>query len=65
MPPIFVFSGLSFPAVFIVIMLTFMLLWLVKRLLIPTGLYDLVWHPMLFDAALYCCLLLLLTYTIF
>ncbi|QUI97965.1 DUF1656 domain-containing protein [Salmonella enterica subsp. enterica serovar Weltevreden] len=29
---------------------------LVRRMLVPTGIYDFVWHPALFNTALYCCL---------
>jgi len=38
-----------------------MLFWLVRRLLTPTGIYDLVWHPALFNTALYCCLFYLVS----
>ena len=35
--------------------------WLVRRVLVPTGIYDFVWHPALFNTALYCCLFYLIS----
>ncbi|KGT86322.1 p-hydroxybenzoic acid efflux pump operon protein AaeX, partial [Enterobacter cancerogenus] len=37
------------------------LFWLVKRVLTPSGIYDLVWHPALFNTALYCCVFYLVS----
>lgn len=31
------------------------------RVLVPTGIYDFVWHPALFNTALYCCLFYLIS----
>ena len=54
--PVIVIFGLSFPPVFVEIIVSLVLFWGVRRLLVPTGLYDRVWHPALFNTALYCCL---------
>ncbi|CCG85660.1 p-hydroxybenzoic acid efflux pump operon protein AaeX [Erwinia piriflorinigrans] len=54
--PVVVVFGLSFPPIFIEIIVSLMLFWLIRRVITPTGLYDLVWHPALFNTALYCCL---------
>lgn len=54
--PVIVVFGLSFPPIFFEIIVSLMLFCLVRRLLTPTGIYDLVWHPALFNTALYCCL---------
>lgn len=54
--PVVVVFGLSFPPIFIEIIVSLMLFWLLRRVITPTGLYDLVWHPALFNTALYCCL---------
>ncbi|EIB97243.1 MULTISPECIES: p-hydroxybenzoic acid efflux pump operon protein AaeX [Pantoea] len=59
--PVFVMFGLSFPPVFIELILSLMLFWLVKRVLTPSGIYDLVWHPALFNTALYCCVFYLVS----
>ncbi|MFG1174134.1 p-hydroxybenzoic acid efflux pump operon protein AaeX [Erwiniaceae bacterium CAU 1747] len=59
--PVIVVFGLSFPPVFFEIIVSLMLFWLVRRLLMPTGLYDSVWHPALFNTALYCCLFYLVS----
>lgn len=45
--PVFVMFGLSFPPIFIELIISLMLFWLVKRVLTPSGIYDLVWHPAL------------------
>ena len=34
---------------------------LVRKVLVPTGIYDFVWHPALFNTALYCCLFYLIS----
>ena len=54
--PVIVIFGLSFPPIFVEIIVSLVLFWVVRRLIVPTGLYDLVWHPALFNTALYCCL---------
>ncbi|CAO95338.1 p-hydroxybenzoic acid efflux pump operon protein AaeX [Erwinia tasmaniensis] len=54
--PVVVVFGMSFPPIFIEIIVSLMLFWLIRRAITPTGLYDLVWHPALFNTALYCCL---------
>ncbi|CAJ0990747.1 p-hydroxybenzoic acid efflux pump operon protein AaeX [Pantoea sp. Nvir] len=59
--PIFVVFGLSFPPIFIQLIVSLMLFWVVKRLLIPSGFYDFVWHPALFNVALYCCIFYLIS----
>ncbi|MBG6246432.1 transporter [Candidatus Symbiopectobacterium sp. 'North America'] len=48
--PVMVLFGLSFPPVFFVL----------NRVLQPTGVYDVVWHPALFNTALFCCLFYLI-----
>ena len=45
--PVFVVFGLSFPPIFIELLVSLALFWLVKRVLTPSGIYDLVWHPAL------------------
>jgi len=59
--PVIVVFGLSFPPIFFEIIVALMLFWLVRRLLMPTGIYDLVWHPALFNTALFCCLFYLVS----
>ncbi|ADP11145.1 hypothetical protein EJP617_14640 [Erwinia sp. Ejp617] len=54
--PVVVVFGMSFPPIFIEIIVSLMLFWLIRRVMTPTGLYDMVWHPALFNTALYCCL---------
>ncbi|AIA69297.1 putative membrane protein [Pectobacterium atrosepticum SCRI1043] len=58
--PVMVLFGLSFPPVFFVLMVSLTLFFVVNRLLQPTGIYDFVWHPALFNSALFCCLFYLL-----
>lgn len=53
-------SGCHSPHFFEIIV-SLMVFWLVRRLLTPTGIYDLVWHPALFNTALYCCLFYLVS----
>ncbi|MEN5018300.1 p-hydroxybenzoic acid efflux pump operon protein AaeX [Erwinia sp. Eh17-17] len=59
--PVVVVFGMSFPPIFFEIIVSLMVFWLVRRLLTPTGIYDLVWHPALFNTALYCCLFYLVS----
>ncbi|OON39238.1 transporter [Izhakiella australiensis] len=59
--PVIVIFGLSFPPVFVEIIIALMLFWLARRVLTPTGIYDFVWHPALFNTALYCCLFYLVS----
>ncbi|WP_437608499.1 p-hydroxybenzoic acid efflux pump operon protein AaeX [Erwinia sp. V71] len=59
--PVIVVFGLSFPPVFFELIVALMLFWLVRRVLMPTGIYDLVWHPALFNTALFCCLFYLVS----
>ncbi|ATZ12855.1 p-hydroxybenzoic acid efflux pump operon protein AaeX [Erwinia amylovora] len=54
--PVVVVFGMSFPPIFIEIIVSLMLFWLIRRVITPTGLYDRVWHPALFNTALFCCL---------
>lgn len=59
--PVFVVFGLSFPPIFVELLVSLALFLLVKRLLTPSGIYDLVWHPALFNTALYCCVFFLVS----
>lgn len=59
--PVIVIFGLSFPPIFFEIIVSLLLFWLVRRVLQPVGLYDFVWHPALFNTALYCCLFYLVS----
>ncbi|OZI61089.1 DUF1656 domain-containing protein [Bordetella genomosp. 11] len=49
--------GIYMPWLLILAILTLGLSWFVRRLLALTGVYRLVWHPALFDLALYVLLL--------
>ncbi|ANN77573.1 DUF1656 domain-containing protein [Bordetella flabilis] len=49
--------GIYFPWLLVLAVLTLGLSWSVRRLLALTGVYRLVWHPALFDLALYVVLL--------
>lgn len=49
------------PTDFFELLLSLAIFWLVRRMLVPTGIYDFVWHPALFNTALYCCLFYLIT----
>ena len=51
--PVIVVFGLSFPPIFFELLLSLAIFWLVRRVLVPTGIYDFVWHPALFNTALY------------
>ena len=59
--PVIVVFGMSFPPIFFEIIVSLMLFWLVRRVITSTGLYDLVWHPALFNTALYCFLFYLVS----
>lgn len=59
--PVIVIFGLSFPPIFFELLLSLAIFWLVRRVLAPTGIYDFVWHPALFNTALYCCLFYLIS----
>lgn len=59
--PVIVIFGLSFPPIFVEIVVSLIVFWLVRRLIMTTGLYDMVWHPALFNTALYCCLFYLVS----
>ncbi|AJI95767.1 hypothetical protein BD65_1539 [Yersinia ruckeri] len=54
--PVMVIFGLSFPPVFLELLISLVLFFIVRRLLQSTGIYEFVWHPALFNTALYCCL---------
>lgn len=47
--------------VFFELLVSLALFFLLRRLLQPTGIYDFVWHPALFNTALYCCLFYLIS----
>jgi hypothetical protein len=49
--------GIYMPWLLALAILTLGISWFVRRLLALTGVYRLVWHPALFDAALYVVLL--------
>ena len=49
--------GVYFPALFALSLVAFAVLWVVRRLFAQIGLYRLVWHPALFDLALFVVLL--------
>lgn len=59
--PVMVIFGLSFPPVFFELLLSLALFYGLRHLLQPTGIYDFVWHPALFNTALYGCLFYLVT----
>ncbi|EJJ1536754.1 AaeX family protein [Salmonella enterica subsp. enterica serovar Cerro] len=59
--PVIVVFGLSFPPIFFELLLSLAIFWLVRRMLVPTGIYDFVWHPALSNTALYCCLFYLIS----
>jgi hypothetical protein len=59
--PVMVIFGLSFPPVFFEILLALAVFFILRRILTPTGIYDFVWHPALFNTALYCCLFYLIS----
>jgi hypothetical protein len=49
--------GIYFPWLLVLAILTLGVSWIARRLLALTGFYRLVWHPALFDLALYVVLL--------
>ena len=54
--PVIVVFGLSFPPIFFELLLSLAIFWLVRRVLVPTGIYDFVQHRallllVLFDIA--------------
>ncbi|WP_137462117.1 p-hydroxybenzoic acid efflux pump operon protein AaeX, partial [Escherichia coli] len=53
---VIVVFGLSFPPIFFELLLYLAIFWLVRRVLVHTGIYDFVWLPALFHPAPYCCL---------
>ncbi|HDL6969916.1 TPA: AaeX family protein [Yersinia enterocolitica] len=59
--PVMVIFGLFFPPIFLELLLSLALFFVVRRLLQPTGIYEFVWHPALFNTALYCCLFYLIS----
>lgn len=59
--PVMVIFGLSFPPIFFELLVSMALFLLLRHLLLPTGIYDFVWHPALFNTALYCCVFYLIT----
>ena len=58
--PVMVLFGLSFPPVFFVLLVSLALFFVLNRVLQPTGIYDVVRHPALFNTALFCCLFYLI-----
>ena len=42
--PVIVVFGLSFPPIFFELLLSLAIFWLVRRVLVPTGIYDFVWR---------------------
>ncbi len=59
--PVIVVFGLSFPPIFFELILSLAIFWLVRRVLVPTGIYDVVCHPAFFKTALYFCLFYLIS----
>ncbi|WP_368077635.1 p-hydroxybenzoic acid efflux pump operon protein AaeX, partial [Acinetobacter baumannii] len=59
--PVIGSACLSFPHIFCELLLSIAILWLLHSLLVPTGISDFVWHPALFNTALYCCLFYLIS----
>ena len=53
----FSFYGMYFPWLFILGLIALGVSWGVRRVLARVGFYRLVWHPALFDTALYVVLL--------
>ncbi|AHF74890.1 efflux system membrane protein [Candidatus Sodalis pierantonius str. SOPE] len=58
---VMVIFGLSFPPVFFELILSLALFFALRRLLLPSGIYDFVWHSALFNTALYCCVFYLIS----
>ncbi|EKN5912533.1 TPA: AaeX family protein [Yersinia enterocolitica] len=59
--PVMVIFGLSFPPIFLELILSLALFFILRRVLQPTGIYEFVWHPALFNTALYGCLFYLIS----
>ncbi|CNC55847.1 efflux system membrane protein [Yersinia frederiksenii] len=59
--PVMVIFGLSFPPIFVELLLSLALFFVLRRVLQPTGIYEFVWHPTLFNTALYGCLFYLIS----
>ncbi|ATM94265.1 efflux system membrane protein [Yersinia frederiksenii] len=59
--PVMVIFGLSFPPIFVELLLSLALFFVLRRVLQPTGIYEFVWHPALFNTALYGCLFYLIS----
>ncbi|MFP1462192.1 p-hydroxybenzoic acid efflux pump operon protein AaeX [Escherichia coli] len=60
--PVIVVFGLSFPPIFFNCFYHWRFSgWCAGYLCLPTGIYDFVWHPALFNTALYCCLFYLIS----
>lgn len=59
--PVMVIFGLSFPPIFLELILSLALFFVLHRVLQPTGIYEFVWHPALFNTALYGCLFYLIS----
>lgn len=51
--PVMMLWGLSFPPAFCVLLAALPLFWLLRRLLLACGVYQWIWHPALFNCALY------------
>ncbi|ELI8050344.1 AaeX family protein [Yersinia enterocolitica] len=59
--PVMVIFGLSFPPIFLELILSLALFFVLRRVLQPKGIYEFVWHPALFNTALYGCLFYLIS----
>ena len=59
--PVMVIFGLSFPPIFFELLVSLALFFVLRRVLQPTSIYEFVWHPALFNTALYCCLFYLIS----
>ena len=59
--PVIVIFGLSFPPIFFELLLSLAIFWLLRRMLIPTGIYVFGGHPALFNTALFCWLFYLIS----
>ncbi|AJJ09492.1 hypothetical protein CH64_2225 [Yersinia rohdei] len=59
--PVMVIFGLSFPPIFLELLISLALFFVLRRVLQPTGIYEFVWHPALFNTALYGCLFYLVS----
>ena len=59
--PVMVIFGLSFPPIFFELLVSLALFFVLRRVLQPTGIYEFVWHPALFNTALYGCLFYLIS----